>query len=111
MPENLSEHLDDILGRIRAAAPQACLKAMEHLREVAVSRAPLETGNMRSEAETIPAPMGASVYFPGPYSRYQHYELQLRHEEGQALYLLNSVQTETDSVVSIVSEELRECFD
>jgi len=111
MPENLSEHLDEILGRIRAAAPQASFKAMEHLREVAVSRAPLESGKMRAEAETIPSPMGASVYFPGPYSRYQHYELQLRHEEGQALYLESAVMSETDAVVSIVGDELRECFD
>lgn len=111
MPENLSEHLDDILGRIRAAAPQASFKAMEHLREVAVSRAPLETGNMRAEAETIPGPMGASVYFPGPYSRYQHYELQLRHEEGQALYLAQSVATESDAVIGILNAELADCFD
>ncbi|MDP5226628.1 MULTISPECIES: hypothetical protein [Arthrobacter] len=111
MGENLSGHLDDILNRIRAKAPEASFKAMEHLRQVAVDRTPIETGNLRDSAETIPAPMGASVYFPGPYARYQHYELDLKHEEGEALYLLNSVVSESDTVVGILAQELGECFD
>ena len=111
MSETFSIHLDQITDAVKQAIPGAALKAMEHLREVAVSKTPIETGNLRSEAETRPAPDGASVYYPGPYARNQHYSLDFRHETGQALYLEQPLVAETEKILEIVATELRKVID
>jgi len=106
MGETFSIHLDKVTDAVLAAIPAASFKAMEHLRQVAVSRTPIETGDLRSSAETRPAPNGASVYFAGPYGRYQHYEF-LHHERGgERLYLSSSVLSETPKVLEILTQEL-----
>ena len=106
MGETFSVHLDEISDAVREAIPAASFKAMEHLRQVAVNRTPIETGDLRTSAETKPAQNGASVYYPGPYSRYQHYEI-LRHENGgQRLYLESAVISETPKVLEILATEL-----
>jgi hypothetical protein len=84
---------------------------MEHLRGVAVEKAPLQTGNLRAGASVVPNPDGALVRFEGPYARYQHYELQLRHENGQALYLEQPLVQETPKILEIVTEELRKVIE
>jgi len=105
MGETFSVHLDQITDAVLAAIPEASFKAMEHVRSVAVERAPIETGNLRASAETKPAPDGASVYFPGPYSRFQEFEI-LRHEVGQRLYLTSSILSEAPKVIEILTQEL-----
>lgn len=110
MGETFSVHLDQITEDVIAAIPAASFKAMEHLRGVAVERTPIETGNLRASAETKATPEGADVYYPGPYSRYQHYEL-LRHEAGQRLYLESAVLSETPKVLEILAEELRKVIE
>lgn len=110
MGETFSVHLDHIDDAVTAAIPGAAFKAMEHVRQVAVSRTPIETGDLRTSAETKPEPNGASVYFPGPYARYQHYEI-LRHEEGQRLYLQSAVESEAPKVIEILTTELRKVID
>lgn len=110
MGETFSIHLDEITDAVLEAIPKASFKAMEHLRQVAVERTPMESGNLRAEASTIPNPNGASVYYPGPYSRYQHYEI-LRHEVGQRLYLEVSVISETPKVLEILAQELRQVIE
>ncbi|WP_051422913.1 HK97 gp10 family phage protein [Arthrobacter sp. MA-N2] len=103
--------IDDVVARVEEAVPAAAFKAMEHVREVAVSRTPIETGNLRGSAETKPEPNGARVYFPGPYARYQEFELGLRHEQGQALYLTSTIISEEQKVLEIVDEELRKAME
>lgn len=111
MGETFSVHLDEITDAVREAIPAASFKAMEHLRGVAVERTPIETGNLRAEAETKPEPNGASVYYPGPYARYQHYEI-LRHERGgERLYLTTSVLSETPKILEILAQELRKVIE
>lgn len=111
MGETFSVHLDEITDAVREAIPAASFKAMEHLRQVAVNRTPIETGDLRASAETRATPNGADVYYPGPYSRYQHYEI-LRHERGgQRLYLEASVLSETPKVLEILAQELRKVIE
>jgi len=106
MGETFSIHLDKVTDAVLAAIPAASFKAMEHLRQVAVERTPIETGDLRASASTIPHANGADVYYPGPYSRFQHYEL-LRHERGgERLYLEKSVLSETPKVLEILTQEL-----
>jgi len=107
MGETFSIHLDQITEAVIAAIPEATFKAMEHLREVAVNRTPLETGDLRAGASTVNSidKKGSSVYYPGPYARYQHYEI-LRHEVGQRLYLESAVISETPKIIEILTQEL-----
>ncbi|MEA5453579.1 hypothetical protein SPF06_02480 [Sinomonas sp. JGH33] len=102
--------------RILAAFPAAAAKAAEHLKQVAVDRAPLETGNLRAEAEVIPEENGATVRFPGPYARYQEFGVSkdgstLHHEVGQSFYLTSSVFSEKQTCIEIVAQELNQATD
>jgi len=113
--DNFSIYLDEITQNVVDAIPGAAFKGMEHLREVAVSKTPVETGNLRAEASTIPAGDGASVYYPGPYARLQEYGVstsgkELRHEVGQSFFLVTSVLQETEAVLEIVANELRKAI-
>jgi len=110
MGETFSVHLDQITDAVIAAIPAASFKAMEHVREVAVNRTPLETGNLREEAATTSSPDGAEVTYPGPYARYQEYEI-LRHEVGQRLYLTSTILSEAPKVIEILASELREVIE
>lgn len=100
-------HLSQITREVIAAIPEAAAKGAEHLRQVAVSKTPIETGNLRAEAEVKVHEDGAEVYYPGPYARYQHYELQLRHEDGQALYLEIPTVVEAPKIIEVMAAELR----
>lgn len=111
MGETFSIHLDEVTDAVMDAIPAATFKAMEHLREVAVNKTPLESGELRSSAAVEPIPNGARVYFAGPYARYQHYVLDLRHEVGQALYLEQPMVQETQRILEIVATELRKVID
>jgi hypothetical protein len=110
MGETFSIHLDKVTDAVLAAIPAASFKAMEHVRQVAVERTPIETGDLRSSAETKPEPSGASVYYPGPYARYQEYEI-LRHETGQRLYLTSTIIQEAPKVLEILANELRKVIE
>jgi len=113
MGENFSIHVDQITDELMEAIPAATFKAMEHLREVAVSKTPIETGDLRASASVTNMidKHGARVYYPGPYARFQHYRLDLRHEEGQALYLEQPLVQETEKILEIVATELRRVLD
>jgi hypothetical protein len=112
MSDRFSVYLDEITDKVVAAIPAAAFKAMEHVRGVAVERTPLESGNLRDEAATLPTDTGARVYYPGPYARYQEYGVsedgkELRHEVGQSFYLVTAITEETSAVLEILATELR----
>lgn len=98
--------LDAISDRIIAHAPVALAKAMEYLRGTVVPKVPVETGHLAGSAGVKVDGLEATITFPGPYARYQHYELQLRHTTGQALYLEQPMVQEADEVLRILAEEL-----
>lgn len=101
-----------IVGRIRAAAPGAVLLGAEYLKGEAQRRTPVESGDLRGSADARPAgAMRAEVYYPGPYARYQHFGLDFRHEEGQALYLEEPTVSAADGVVRVVGLGLRGVFE
>lgn len=97
-----------VVGRIREAAPGAVMSGAEMLKATAQERTPVETGNLRGSADARPhGPMGAEVYYPGPYARYQHYGLDFRHEEGQALYLETATVADAEKVFTVIAKELQ----
>lgn len=117
MGDQFSIYLDEITQNVVDAIPGAAFKAMEHVRGVAVSKTPIETGNLRAEASTVNTVegRGAAVYYPGPYARYQEYGVsesgkELRHEVGQSFFLVTSILQETPAVLEIVATELRKAI-
>ena len=95
-----------------AAVPIAVGRAAEHIRGEAVQLAPIESGHLRASAEVVVVDHNeAHVKFPGPYARYQHYGLDFRHPRGgQALYLEQPMNTETQKVTDIMGDTLREAM-
>jgi hypothetical protein len=110
MGETFSIHLDEVTDAVLAAIPAASFKAMTHVHGVAVNRTPLQDGNLRGESYVESTPAGADIVYPGPYARYQHYEI-LRHEVGERLYLEKSVLSETPKALEILAQELRKVIE
>lgn len=95
---------------VRNAAPAAVRRAAEFIRGEAVLLAPVLTGHLKQSAEMRQTgPSTCEVSFPGPYARYQHYELQLRHPRGgQALYLEQPMVEKSGDAVELMARTLRE---
>lgn len=117
MTDNFSIYLDEITQNVVDAIPGAAFKAMEHVRGVAVSKTPVESGHLAEEASTVNVVdgRGAAVYYPGPYARLQEYGVstsgkELRHEVGQSFFLVTSILQETPAVLEIVANELRKAI-
>lgn len=103
--------LDRITEQIEAAAPFAVTRAAEHVRGVAAELTPVLTGQLVGSAEVKAVDNHtARVYYPGPYARYQHYELQLKHTHGQALYLEQPIVTEAAACTQIIADTIREAM-
>jgi hypothetical protein len=103
--------IDEITARIEEAAPFAVVRAAEHVRGVAAELTPVQTGQLVGSAEVkATSDHEARVYYPGPYARYQHYELQLKHEHGQALYLEQPIVTEAAACTRIMADTVREAM-
>jgi hypothetical protein len=97
-------------ARLDAATPAALGEGMEHIRQVAAELTPVETGRLVGSAAVHVAGDEASLTYDGPYARYQHERLDLRHEHGQAKYLEQPCRTDAAKAVEIVAQRLREAF-
>lgn len=102
-------NLDGLTAEVLAAAPEALRTAMEHIREVAVELTPLEEGTLRRSATVhihdtdIPT---ADITYDGPYARYQHEKLDLRHEVGQAKFLETALLAQSETAKQIIATAL-----
>ncbi len=92
--------------RIEVNKPRACLLAAEYLKGEAQELTPVETGNLRGSADARPDGDGAEVFYPGPYARFQHYGLDLHHEEGQALYLEQAMVANAGRAFDVMAQAL-----
>jgi hypothetical protein len=110
MGETFSIHLDEVTDAVLAAIPAASFKAMTHVHGVAVNRTPLQDGNLRGESYVESTPAGADIVYPGPYARFQEFEI-LRHDVGQRLYLTSSIIQEAPKAIEIVAQELRKVIE
>src|SRR6478609_5753083 len=108
MSLRIERHLDlsklDI--DIAAVTPQAVAAAGEHIRGVSVSRTPVETGRLAGSAavhlDHQDGDATASITYDGPYARYQHERLDLRHETGQAKFLESALISEADTALDMI---------
>lgn len=108
--EDLRVVLSRVDEGIDELMPVALARGMEHIRGVSVSLAPELTGHLRGSAGVTVEGEEAQLTYPGPYARYQHYMLDLRHTVGQALYLEQPMTTEADNALRIVGDTLGGAF-
>lgn len=95
-------HLDR-LHVLADVTPAALAAGMEHIRTVSVELVPVETGRLAASATVVIDGDTASITFAGPYARYQHENLTLRHEHGQAKFLEEPVITEANKALQIMA--------
>ena len=100
-------NLGQLLDRVDAAAPEALGEAMEHIRGVAAELTPVETGRLVGSAAVHVEGDEASITYDGPYARFQHERLDLRHEHGQAKFLEQPMHSEAQKAVEIIAQRLR----
>jgi hypothetical protein len=100
--------LDELVLKARAGIAEGVPQALEHIRGVSAEQTPIETGHLVGSAEVHAEGMEGSIRYPGPYARYQHYELQLHHEHGNALYLEIPMVTEAGVAFTIVTRKIRD---
>lgn len=100
-------HLDEVTRRLEAATPAAVGAAMEHVLSVAATKVPVETGRLVGTGTVHVDGDTASITFDGPYARYQHERLDLKHEHGQAKYLEEPVSTEKQTALAIAAQQLK----
>lgn len=99
-----------VINRTRVAVPPAAEAGMQHVREVAVERTPLEESTLRDSATVHPEESGASITYNGPYARYQHFKLNLRHETGRDHYLSSAVLDEGPTARDIAGNRIGEAL-
>lgn len=100
-------HFDKLIAQVEAAEPEALRAAAEHVMEVAVELTPLEEGTLRRSAKVTVDDGEAIISYDGPYARYQHEILTLRHEVGQAKFLESAVVQEGPKAVDIIATAIR----
>lgn len=101
--EALDEHVDELM-------PLAVGRGMEHVRAVAAPLTPKRDGYLVGSAGVTVHGDEARLTYQGPYARRQHYELDWKHTQGQALYLEQPMRTEADKVLNIVADTLGGAF-
>jgi hypothetical protein len=103
------------LGHLKHApvevAPEALTEAGEVIRAVSVARTPVETGRLAGSAtvslEEVDGDQAVKIHYDGPYARYQHERLDLRHEHGgQAKFLESAMMDEADNALEVLARHI-----
>lgn len=97
---------DRLLADLETTQPGALVKAMEVIRANAVANTPVETGRLAGSAAITVDGDQATLTYDGPYARYQHERLDLRHETGRAKYLELAVIEEKDTALDVLGKAL-----
>ena len=107
---SFEDEIDGVTERMLALVPIALGRGMEHVRGIAAPLTPLRSGHLVGSAGVTVNGDEASLTYPGPYARNQHYSLDFRHEHGQALYLEQPMITESQKVMEIIADTLEEAL-
>ena len=102
--------LHRLIARVDAAAPAAVGAGMEHIHGVSAPLVPVETGRLVGSGAVHVDGDTAALTYDGPYARYQHERLDLRHEHGQAKFLEQPITTEAQTALEIVARRLQQAL-
>jgi hypothetical protein len=102
-------HGDAVARRARRDADRGIAAGADHIRDVAVRRAPTRTGALRASARTVAEPGSgtAAVTFDADYAVYQHENLDYRHDDGGPKFLETAMVSERGAVARLVQAEIR----
>lgn len=113
MSLRIEKHLDlsSLKHRVTEVTDEALTQGAEVIRAVAVSRTPVETGRLAGSAavtiEDVDGDKAAAITYDGPYARYQHEGLDLRHEHGgQAKFLESAMADEADNALKVIARNI-----
>lgn len=99
-----------VLRGVEQAAKSGVRAAAELVREVAVNRAPVETGALRNSAKVSQEGTDAVVSFNTKYAARQHEELGWHHQDGQAKYLESALLDSQADVQDAIAKEIRKAL-
>lgn len=95
-------HLKNLIIEKNALQP-----ALEHVRDIAQSRAPILTGRLRTNGKTDNSGEFGRVYFTLIYARKQEQRDWQKHPHGgQARFLASAFATETEEVMRIIADQI-----
>lgn len=110
-PWKLRLDLGKVTAETREAGRRGLLLAAEHVLGVSNQHVPIEEGVLeRSGRVTLhPTQAEAVVSYDTPYAVRQHEDMSLKHDAGRsAKYLENALNSERDTVLKIIGNEMRE---
>lgn len=94
------------LSNLDHLIPEALAQGAEIIRAAAAALTPVETGRLAGSAKVTVDGDEAGITFDGPYARYQHERLDLKHEHGQAKFLEQPLHTEKDKALDAITRTL-----
>lgn len=96
----------------RRGAAEGLARGAEHIRDVSVSRAPMDTTALRDSATAShdAGTLAAAVSFDTPYAVRQHEELDFQHPTGEAKFLESTLASERDTVARLIQAEIRKAL-
>ena len=103
----MSTALNFPIPEVRSAITNGLQDALDVIHQVAVNRAPKETGFLRNDSGTLVEGNEGVVHFDAPYAVRQHEEVGWNHQDGEAKYLENAVIATRSTVEAVLAEALR----
>ncbi|GAB3459228.1 hypothetical protein [Actinophytocola sediminis] len=102
-------HGDTVSRQVRRGADRGVAAGAEHVRDVAVDRAPRRTGALHTSARTVqePGTATAAVTFDADYAVYQHENLDYQHDDGGPKFLETAMVSERGTVARLAQAEIR----
>jgi hypothetical protein len=98
---------DLVLEQFERGAEKGVKLAAEHVRGVAVNRAPKDTGALRNTGTATTDGLTGAVSFDTDYAVRQHEETTWYHEDGEAKYLETALDSEVDVARQIIAAQIR----
>ena len=100
-------------ANVEAAIPTALGRAMEHVLGVVTPKVPEESGQLIGSADIKIEGHTASITYPGPYARYQHFGMDLRHDgpksrnpNAEPLFLERPMASEAKKVLDMLGTDV-----
>lgn len=98
--------------RARRGADLGAAAGGDHVRDVAVHRAPRLTGTLRASAHVTQEPGSgtAAIGFGADYAIYQHERMDYQHDDGGPKFLETALVSERREVARLMQTEVRKAL-
>lgn len=103
--ENVTRNLNEEIKKLTRVTFAGLLDAGLQIQNVAQSRTPVDTGNLKASAYTRKAMGGrlaVEIGFTASYAIYVHENLEARHTNGEAKFLERAILDNKDAIIEII---------